>query len=361
VSVVRGSTMRSERDVLLRRLSVQRLLADPLSTAVDVVRLLTCVQSQEYAHAFWSLGMRSSGLGFSDVRREFDEGRFVRTHVLRPTWHFLAAEDLCWVLALTSPRVQQINASRYRQLDLDRRQLDQGSELITAALAGGRELTRPELGVALEAGGIPVDGQRLAYLVMNAELEALICSGRMRGAQHTYALVSERVVPTRPRSREEALGELAWRFFAGHGPASVKDLTRWSSLTTADARAGVELVTERLACVEVSGQQLWFDPDADPEPLDTRGSRALLVPLYDELTLSYPQLRFPVAAGHPHPPDTDLFVGSVLYDATNVGTWRRTVQGRKVVVETSLAGEVGSEGRTAVDAAATRMAHFIGS
>jgi hypothetical protein len=356
-------------DVLRRRLATQRLVDPPPGTATDVVRLLACVQSQECGHAFWSLGMRTGGLSHADVQSEFDEGRFVRTHVLRPTWHFVAAEDLRWILAVTSPRVQQINRFRYRQLDLDQHDLDRGSTLILAALAGGRRLTRRELGTELEQGGLAIDGQRLAYLVMNAELEALICSGPMRGAQHTYAATAERLPPSPVPSADAALGELARRFFSGHGPADVKDFSRWSSLTAADAATALELAADRLERVVVGDQLLWAEPSMSvasrTDPDDRRDpedwpDRALLVPLYDELTLSYPRLGFPLADQHPHPPGTDLFVGSVIHGGLNLGTWRRTVRGRTVEIETTLAPGAGQRARAAVADEVRRLASFLG-
>lgn len=345
------------RGVLARRLSVQRLAGAKMAMATDVVRLLTCVQSQEWAHGFWSLGMRTTGCTYADVQAEFDAGSFVRTHVLRPTWHYLAAEDLAWVQTLTAPRVQQQNRSQGRNLGLSADDLDLGLELIRSALVGGRQLTRRALSDVLVDGGISTEGQRLAYLVMNAELEGVICSGVLRGAQHTYALVSERIPPTPTRSREDALCELTWRFFSGHGPASVADFTRWCSLTRTDARAGLELVGDRLARVEHDGHELWFDP-AGPEPAEQQG--ALLVPLYDEVTLTYPRINFPIAASHPHPPGSDLFVGSVLVDLVNVGTWRRTVRGSRVRVETALADGLGDDQRAAVAEEVLVLAAFLG-
>ena len=153
-----------------------------------MVRRLACVQSQEWAHAFWSLGQRTSGTTYADVRAEFDAGSFLRTHILRPTWHFVAAEDLGWITEVTAPRVHQLNGTIYRQYQLDQRRRDAATATIVEALAGGRYQTRAELGRLLGAEGVA-----LAYLVMNAELEGVICSGPIRGAQHTYALVAERV------------------------------------------------------------------------------------------------------------------------------------------------------------------------
>ena len=348
------------RDVLWARLRTQRLVGAGLASPADVVRLLTCVQSQEWAHAFWSLGMRSSGSDFAGVQRELDGGAFVRTHILRPTWHFVAVEDLRWVQALTAPRVQQLNRGRYRQLGLDQTQLDRGAAVMLSAVSGGRYLTRPELRRVLEDSGIDGEGQRLAHLVMYAELELALCSGPLRGSQHTYAAVDERVPDPDLRGREEALAELVRRFFVGHGPAGIKDFTRWSSLTVADARLGLELAGDRLATTEVAGEALWFDPAAVSAPPPPEGGPALLVPLYDEVTLSYPRLSFPVADGHPHPPDGELFVGSVLHDAANVGTWRRTVRGSTVVLEPRLAPGLRARTAGAVTAAMQRLADFLG-
>ncbi|MBA3529229.1 MAG: winged helix DNA-binding domain-containing protein [Propionibacteriaceae bacterium] len=203
-----------------------------------------------------------------------------------------------------------------------------------------------------------IEGQRLAYLVMNAELEARICSGPIRGAQHTYAVLDEWVAPSRPRSAEDALAELTLRFFEGHGPATLADFTRWSSLRTTQARAGLESVRHRLESLDCLDQTLWCTPSATEPP--SHPEVALLVPLYDEVTLSYPEINFEVAAGHPHQPGMDLFIGSVIIEETNVGTWRRTVRGRKVIIETHLTPLLSSSQRSAVADAVVRLADFLG-
>lgn len=345
------------RQVLRRRLAQQRLVGDGLASAADVVRLLTCVQSQEYAHAFWSVGMRTNGLTFAEVRQEFDSGGFLRTHILRPTWHFVAPDDIRWILQLASPRVQQQNASRYRELGLSQADLDRGSQLMVGALSERNFLTRRELGAVLTEHGMSVEGQRLAHLVMNAELEARICSGPIRGAQHTYAVLDERVAPSRPRSDDDTLAELTLRFFEGHGPARLADFTRWSSLRTSQARIGLELVRHRLERVDCLDQTMWCTPSATEPP--SYPEVALLAPLYDEVTLSYSEINFEVAAGHPHPPGMDLFIGSVIVEETNVGTWRRTVKAKKVTVETQLTPQLSSSQRSAVAEAVLRLADFL--
>jgi hypothetical protein len=348
-------TETTRRDVLSRRRATQRLTQDRLPSAADVVRLLGCVQSQEYAHALWSLGMRTLGVTAADVQAEFDRGDFLRTHILRPTWHFVAAEDIRWILQVTAPRVQKLNQTIYRQESLDPATLHRGVVSIVEELQGGRYRTRAELARALADRGLISQRIRLAYIVMNAELEGVICSGPMRGAQQTYALLDERAPQS--ATAEGDSDELARRFFLGHGPASIQDLARWSSLTIGQCREAVEAVKNHLDCVTVEGVELWFDPDgcrARPS------SGALLLPLYDELTLSYPVINFPRANGHPHLPGEDLFVGSVIIADTNVGTWRRTVQGQRMIMEITVAPGVLAESQDLLEAAAADLAAFAG-
>jgi hypothetical protein len=382
-------------DVLRRRQATQRLQGEGLPSGTDVVRLLGCVQSQEYAHALWSLGMRTDRLSAAEVQAEFNRGDFLRTHILRPTWHFVAAEDIRWILEVTAPRVQRVNQTIYRQHSLDPATLDRGLAVIAEELRGGRHRTRAELGEALADQLLPNQGIRLAYIVMNAELEAVICSGPTRGAQQTYALLDERApysgdadalrasANRAPPHGEEASGgvlssasdddgggfqarcassakkgdaaELAHRFFVGHGPASIQDLSRWSSLTLSQCRDALDVVRDLLESATVEGVELWFDPDA---PTTEELPGALLLPLYDELTLSYPLINFPQASGHPHTPGEDLFVGCVIIAEMNVGTWRRTVKGHKIIMEIALAPGV-QRSRSLVEAAANKLATFM--
>lgn len=344
-------TEASAAEVRHRRLAVQRLVGPRPATPAAVVGLLGGVQSQEFGHALWSLAMRSAGT-LADAQAAFDRSEFLRTHVLRPTWHLVVPDDVGWLLAVTAPRVQQLNGTVYRQVGLTPAALDRAAATIVDALGSDGPLTRAELGRRLQTSGIT-----LAYQVMNAELEGLIVSGPLRGAQHTYALLADRVPPGRRRSGD--LPELAYRFYAGHGPASAKDLARWATLTAAQAYDATDAAAYRLAGMTVNGEQLWLDPDA-PEPPADLAYGALLLPLYDELTLSYPSTGFPPAEQHPHPAGEDLFVGCVIMGDRNVGTWRRTVRGRMVRVEVVLAPGRPRAEHEAVAAAAEALATFLG-
>jgi hypothetical protein len=291
----------------------------------------------------------------ADVQAEFDRGAFLRTHILRPTWHFVVAEDIRWILQVTAPRVQRLNQTIYRQEGLDQATLGRGVAVIIEELQGGRYRTRAELGEALAVARLPSTRLALAYIVMNAELVGVICSGPMRGAQQTYALLDERSPGAATKTGDAS--ELARRFFVGHGPASVRDLARWSLLTIGQCREALDAVKDELDCATLEGVELWFDPEgraAKPSPV------ALLAPLYDELTLSYPIINFPRADGHPHQPGEDLFIGCVIIAETNVGLWRRTFKGRKMIMEVALAPGVRARSESLVETAAADLATFVG-
>lgn len=351
--------MSGDRDaVLRRRISTQRLVGPKLPQPEDVVRLLTAVQSQEYAHGFCSLGMRTRGSTYAKVKEAFDDGCILRTHMLRTTWHFVTPDDLRWILAATSPRVLTVFGSHFRSLGLDERTQEKTAQLVVKTIEGGNHLTRKEIGAELERQGVTLGGERLPYIVMSAELRGLICSGPMRGAQHTYAVLDERVPPGPAYDKDKAQSELAFRFFKGHGPASLTDFTRWSSLTVTEAREAIHATAARLESMDVDGQTLWFDPTT-PRPRSTKPT-AHLLPLYDEALLTYPKLNFETAAGHPHPPDMQLFTGSIIVGVRNVGTWRRTITKDKLTIQTDLAPGLDDRSRAAIETAKARLTEFLG-
>ncbi|HEY5785310.1 MAG TPA: winged helix DNA-binding domain-containing protein [Microlunatus sp.] len=348
--------------VLARRLATQRLVGPPLPTAA-VVDLLTCVQAQEWAHAVWSLGMRSAGTTHDGIVAAFDAGDLLRTHLLRPTWHLVAPADIGWILAATAERVHQKNAGMYRREGVDAATQSRVLDLLTGMLEGGRSLTRTEIGEALAAAGVeaPV-GMRLTYLVMYAELAGLIVSGPLHGQQHTYALLTERLAGRPVITPDDPLAELWRRFVMGHGPTSVRDFARWSSLTLTVARAAASRVADRLESATIGEEEVWWDPAAPDIAAAAVQEVVRLLPLYDELPLSYPRLNFPLAVGHPHPPDADLRWGSVNAGLVNVGVWRRTiVDGRRrtVRVAAALAPGTSAHQRAAVDGEVDRLAQFL--
>lgn len=341
-----------------RRLQAQGLGLPTDRTPTEAVRLLAAVQSQEPAHALWSLALRSTATDEAQVRAAYDTGEFVRTHVLRPTWHFVAAEDVRWLLATTAGRVHQTNASMARKEGLGTAELERGANALAAALTGGTALTRPELVTVLAGAGLRTSQLAVVLLVMHAELEQVVVSGPMRGAAHTYALFDDRVPRTAADSADPV--RLLRRYLAGHGPASVRDVARWSSLTLTTVRAALTGLRDRL-----DGDLLEVDLDGEtyvdlPRELSGTAPPVLLLPLFDELPLAYRGLAFPPAPGHPHPSDPELRSGSVFAGDANVGTWRREVRARTVEVALDLAPGAPGDLRDLAEVEARRLAEFLG-
>jgi winged helix DNA-binding protein len=272
-------------DLAARRLHSQRLAGTPCTSPVDVVSWLTAVQSQDYGGAKWGIAQRTVDITEAEIDQLFDEGAILRTHVLRPTWHFVLPDDIRWLLELTGPRVRAGLASRYRQLEIDDDLIARAYAAFAEALSGGRSLTRPEMGDVLRVSGIVTEGQRLPHLLMAAELDGLIISGPRRGKQHTFALLAERAPNAGSLPREEALAELTRRYFTSHGPAQLQDFAWWSGLSLTDIRTGIALAGDRLAHEVVDGKDYWFDAEAGIEA-DGIGP-AHLLPNFDEYTVSY--------------------------------------------------------------------------
>ena len=198
-------------------------------------------------------------------------GSIVRTHVLRPTWHFVARDDLRWLLALSGPRVQQGSAGRYRELGLDARTRARGEKVIVSALEGGNRLTRKELAAVLDDSASTPRGQRMPYLLMSLRTGGLIGSGGLAGKQQTYALLDERVPAGGRFDRDDALVELVRRYLTSHGPATVKDMSWWSGLTMTDLRTALELIGDEVQSETVDGMVLWSTASDDSSPPAPRG------------------------------------------------------------------------------------------
>ena len=269
-----------------QKLLNQHIAVQTFQKPDDVVRWLGAVQAQDYVAAKWAVAQRTKGIVDSAVDQAFNKGDILRTHVMRPTWHFVAPEDIRWLLALTAPRVHAANAYQYRRLELDKTIFKRRNAALTKALRGGQQLTRVELASVLQQAGIEAnDLLRLTYLILSAELDEVICSGARHGKQFTYALLDERVSAAKSLSRAEALAELTRRYFTGHGPASEEDFVWWSGMTRADVRSGIEMVKPQLEHDVVNGQTYWFAASMTTAKVSRQA--AYLLPNYDEYIVGY--------------------------------------------------------------------------
>ncbi|MGH7519755.1 MAG: winged helix DNA-binding domain-containing protein [Gemmatimonadales bacterium] len=308
--------------VVHERLANQRVTRAAVGDAAKLVRWLGAVQAQEFGPAKWGLGLRlPPGVSDAKIQRAFDAGRILRTHVMRPTWHFVTPADISWMLELTAAGVHRRMAVYHRQMGLDSPTFIRAAKICERILRDGQFLTRLELSEHFARAGLPSSGYVLGHLAMYAELERVVCSGPRRGKQSTYALLAERAPDGVRLSHEEALGELARRFFQSHGPATLRDFVWWSGLKTPDAKRGLEMTRARK--VVVDGTTYWSLGRGDV----SRPRRPLvnLLPVYDEYLVAYrdrdvvphgPAVVRTRAGGYVQ------FQHALVIDGQVAGTWR---------------------------------------
>ena len=348
--------------IVRRRLRTQRLAGAGFATPEDVVGWLGAVQAQDYGPAKWAVGMRQRRASDAAVERAFADGRILRTHVLRPTWHFVLPADIRWLLTATAPRIQAGNAGRYRQLGLDAGTLRRGEKLLAGALRSGEQLTRKELADVLTRGGVDVRDQRLTHLLMYAELNAVICSGARRGLQHTYALLEDRAPDARDLRPDEALAKLARRYFSSHGPATAKDFAMWASLTLAEVKASVEAAGSSLRREEIDGVPFWRAADGERRAPALKSPSVRLLQGYDEYIMGYTETKHvlarPGTAWSPATPP--VFALVILLDGRGAGFWRRTITKGTVVIEAALTEAFDAAQLRVLEDEAARYGEFLG-
>ncbi|MGY1631765.1 winged helix DNA-binding domain-containing protein [Geodermatophilus sp. SYSU D01186] len=329
-----------EPDLALLRLVAQRLAGPPLPTPGAAVRRLTCVQAQDHPGALTSVALRTAGRSRAAVEAALDAGEVVRSWPMRGTLHLVAAEDLHWLLELLGPRVLAGATHRRAALDLTVDEIERARGVVTATLAGGRRCGRRELLAAVADGGVATGGQRGYHLLWYLAQTGTLCLGPTRDGEQLFVLLDEWVPSPRRLGREEALAELALRFFTGHGPATVADLARWAGLPLRDVRAGLAAVREQLAAVEVDGREHLMAPET-PDLLAAHradAQRLLLLPGFDEFVLGYADRSCavpPEFAERIVPGGNGVFRPTVVAGGRVVGTWRWTGTGprRRLVAE----------------------------
>ena len=344
-----------------QRLLNQHIALQTFQKPDDVVRWLGAVQAQDYAAAKWAVAQRTKGIVDSAVDQAFNKGEILRTHVMRPTWHFVAPEDIRWLLALTAPRVYAANAYQYRRLELDKATFKHSNAALTKALRDSQQLTRAELASVLQQAGIDAsDLLRMTYLILSAELDGVICSGARRGKQFTYALLDERVPAAKTLSRAEALAELTRRYFTGHGPASAEDFVWWSGMTRADVRSGIEMVKPQLGREVVNGQTYWFAASMTTAKVSPQA--AYLLSNYDEYIVGYTDRSAIFDSSHVDKLDArsnPLFQHTMVINGQVAGTWKRTLKKDAVIIELNPFAPLTKSEKQTVSAAAEKYGKFL--
>lgn len=315
----------------IRRLWAQHVGGDRLTRPADVVRSLVAVQAQDPLAARWAVGVRLPGSTERQIVAALDRGDILRTHLMRGTWQYVAPDDLPWLIALLGPGARTKAVRRHQELGLGEKTFTRAESVVTPSLENG-PMTREALRAALEAAGISTEAQRLSHLVIELELRGLLCSGPHVDGAATWSLLEQRVKRRAPkRSRDEALGELARRFFVSRGPATVGDFRWWAGLSAAEAKAAHADVRSEFESTTDGAVTWWWRDEAG------HGPALALLPAFDEFLISYARRDEVLDPVHVKRINAGggILAPCIVEEGRVVGVWRRELRKAHVEVSTT--------------------------
>lgn len=315
------------------RLRNQQIAGTNIKTTKELVGWMGAIQAQDYNQAKWAIGVRMPYLTEEQIESAFNQGEIIRTHLMRPTWHFVSADDIYWMLELTAKQIKSAMKSRNRDLGLTEAVLGKSHEILIKSIQGNRSLTREEISGHLNQAGISTDENRLSHILMEAEIDQIVCSGGIRGKKQTYALLAERVPIKKTFSKEEALAILAKKYFASHSPATLPDFIWWSGLPVADARKALEMNKSTLISETVGEDTYWFADSISPA--SSLPYTVYLLPAFDEYLISYKNRSAAITADHHSKAisNNGIFRPVVVVNGQISGLWKRTLKKDTVLIE----------------------------
>jgi len=332
----------NSQDIIYRRLINQQIAGERFAEPAGLVQWMGCIRAEDFAAAKWAIGNRVADSTDKTIEQAFNEGHILRTHLLQPEWHFISRGDIRWMLSLTSPRLRSFNKEIYRTLGIDASILKKSKRIIVRRLEKGQQ-TRAQLRNALKEEHIDADELRMGWLLMDAELDGLICSGGMEGHQFTYALLDQRAPVIRSVEKDELLAELARRYFLSRGPATVRDFAGWSGLRMTDIGIGMELNKQWLASEVVDGQVYWFNPSGSSAD---HPSSLFLLPALDEWSMAYSGNGF--------------FKPMLVIDGQISGTWTAVLGKDTVTIEVTTPMTMDRVLRDGLQMELHRYVNFLG-
>ncbi|MFB6343896.1 winged helix DNA-binding domain-containing protein [Saccharicrinis sp. FJH62] len=326
----------NKKNISKLRLINQQVVDPRFPSASELVKWMGMMQAQDLSMAKWALGVRLPGSTENDVTAAIDNGDILRTHVLRPTWHFVSPKDIYWMLDLSAEHIKTAMRSRDKQLELDDAVFAKSNAVIEKVLSGGNHLTRFELGDEIEKSGISLDSSRLGHMLVRAEVDKIICSGKIKGKQPSYALLSERAEKPDIMTRDEALAELALKYFTSHGPATLKDFIWWSGLAVKEAKRALESVKSEFIFDKIEDENYWFSNVTIP--YKTSKQSIHLLPAFDEFIISYRD-RTAAILSKDHTKavsNNGVFRPVIVQNGAVIGIWKRILKKDKVSLETEF-------------------------
>lgn len=345
------------KDIANLRLVNQQIAGTKFTSPKEIVAWMGAMQAQDSAMVKWAVGVRLPNATEKTIEAALDRGDVIRTHVLRPTWHIVSADDLRWMLALTAPQIKVGMKSRNKQLGLTDALLTKSRKVLEKTLRDGNHSTREELIAALNKANIDTDENRASHIFMMAELDGLICSGATKNGKQTFSLLDERVPATRILGRDEALAALAKRYFTSHGPATLDDFDWWSGLTVGDARLALDMVKSDLVSEMVDGKVYWF-----VETNVKSKKSVFLLPAFDEFIISYKDRSATITFEDQKLAisNNGMFHPVILVDGESVGVWKRIFKKDEVIIQAEYFAQPKPALQKLIETAAVRYGAFLG-
>ncbi|ASZ11835.1 winged helix DNA-binding domain-containing protein [Chitinophaga pendula] len=322
------------QDIAPTRLLHQQLNQHNIPSISQLVEHMGCIQAQEYASAKWAISCRIPGTSDADIDHALQSGAILRTHILRPTWQFVSPADIGWILQLTAPKIKAFNKHIHNKLNITDNDLKRSKKRFRKALIDQGPLTRQALAQVLIKARINIDDIRMSFLLMDAELDGLICSGGRQGKQFTYDLLEKRAPHMRSLDTHTAIGKLASRYFLSRGPATIHDFAWWSGLGITKAKQALEMIRHQLSGTVLNGQAYW-SPKSHIHTKKQPNSLFLL-PAYDEYAVAYKDRSDLLPASHTQIAGNGIFKPIIVINGQVAGTWKRYEQKQKIILETQL-------------------------
>jgi hypothetical protein len=347
-------------DISSLRLQNQQIASTNFKTAKELVNWMGAMQAQDFNQAKWAIGARLPHLTEKQIESAFNDGEIIRTHLMRPTWHFVSADDIYWLLELTAKHIKSTTKSRHRDLGLTESELQKSKEVFIKSLEGNRSLTREELSDQLNQAGINTYEQRLPHILMDAEIDGIICSGSISAKKQTYALLAERVPVKKTFSKEESLAKLAEKYFTSHGPATVADFTWWSGLPVSQARKAIELNNQNLISETIDNEMYCFaESQLKASPLP---DSAYLLPAFDEYLVSYKNRKAAISSeDHGKAVSNNgIFWPITVIDGMISGRWKKTNKKNLITIEFDHFRTHNSAEKKMLEQASKAFEHFSG-
>jgi len=349
----------TSEEISATRLQNQQIVATKFRKVQDLVYWMGAMQAQDYAMVKWAIGARLPDATDEIVTEAFRKGEIIRTHLLRPTWHVVSSFDIYWILGLTAPHIKPLLRSRHRDLELSESTINKSKAVVEKSLIGGKHLTREEIMNQLQEAGISTEGQRASHLMLICELDGIVCSGKPKDKKQTYTLLEEWVPKTSSFNREDALAELAKRYFTSHGPATIQDFIWWSGLPVKDAKNALEMVKSGFASEKMEDQIYWCSLSSPTS--GTKNKSAYLLPAYDEFIISYRDRTASILADDHKKAisDNGIFRPILVVNGKVVGTWKRQKMKERVLIIPEYFKSITNKKIKQIEFAAKQYSQFL--